>query len=412
MKKLLTVSFVALISAISAGNAAIPDKTYVDDTVDTAITDLTGTIELVHMITNQAITGDSEKILNLGSGDMGMNVVPNLESPNKESIVGGINSVYDVVKTNKSNIETLENADATNLQAAKDYANSLASNYDAAGSAATAQTNAVEYTDGKIAELAATYETKTNVSLAVQEAKDYADDKASEAGTDAKSYADEELLKKVDKTGHTASQVVITDSTGTITTAAQIPNTQVSGLGGLATKSTIANADVAADAAIAQSKIAGLEDALAAKVDDSQVVATGGTVTSSDAQVPTIARMEAAISNATGNIDMSSKVDVAQSVKGGVLTTNADTGNVEVSATIAQDKVDGLASGLAAKVDVAQSAKNAFMVADVTGNVVPVPAGDCANTANKCALVTGVDDQGNLVLSWEVIARNVTTATE
>lgn len=109
---------------------------------------------------------------------------------------------------------------------------------------------------------------------------------------------------------------------------------------------------------------------------------------------------------------VASKVDVAQSVKGGVLTTNADTGNVEVSATIAQDKVDGLASGLAAKVDVAQSAKNAFMVADVTGNVVPVPAGDCANTANKCALVTGVDDQGNLVLSWEVIARNVATATE
>lgn len=72
-----------------------------------------------------------------------------------------------------------------------------------------------------------------------------------------------EVAKKVDKEGHAASQVVITDSTGAIATAAQIPNTQVSGLGDLATKSTIADADVAANAEIAQSKIAGLEAALA-----------------------------------------------------------------------------------------------------------------------------------------------------
>lgn len=64
------------------------------------------------------------------------------------------------------------------------------------------------------------------------------------------------------------------------------------------------------------------------------------------------------------------------------------------------------------KVDKAQAVANAIMITNAAGNVIPAPVGDCANTTNKCALVTGVDESGNLVLQWEVIARNVVQPTE
>ncbi|MBR2342593.1 MAG: hypothetical protein IKA73_03985 [Alphaproteobacteria bacterium] len=66
-------------------------------------------------------------------------------------------------------------------------------------------------------------------------------------------------------------------------------------------------------------------------------------------------------------------------------------------------------SGLDSKVDIAQGEgnENAIMITNAAGNVIPAPVGDCANTTNKCALVTGVDENGNLALQWEVIARNV-----
>ena len=66
-------------------------------------------------------------------------------------------------------------------------------------------------------------------------------------------------------------------------------------------------------------------------------------------------------------------------------------------------------AGLDSKVDKAQGVtnKNAIMITNAAGNVIPALVGDCANTTNKCALVTGVDTNGNLVLQWEVIARNV-----
>lgn len=70
---------------------------------------------------------------------------------------------------------------------------------------------------------------------------------------------------------------------------------------------------------------------------------------------------------------------------------------------------NSIAEAGADKVDVAQGSanKNAIMITNAAGNVIPAPVGDCANTTNKCALVTGVDASGNLALQWEVIARNV-----
>ena len=71
------------------------------------------------------------------------------------------------------------------------------------------------------------------------------------------------------------------------------------------------------------------------------------------------------------------------------------------------EAVEGIdTSGLVKKAQ-GEANKNAIMITNAAGNVIPALVGDCANTTNKCALVTGVDESGNLVLQWEVIARNV-----
>lgn len=87
----------------------------------------------------------------------------------------------------------------------------------------------------------------------------------------------------------------------------------------------------------------------------------------SDVNVPTIKYMENSIAEAVEGIDTSGLVEKAQG----------------------------------------EANKNAIMITNAAGNVIPALVGDCANTTNKCALVTGVDESGNLVLQWEVIARNV-----
>ena len=70
----------------------------------------------------------------------------------------------------------ISTGDSTTLQSAKDYADSLAKNYDAAGSAATAESNAKAYADGKDA--------------AIQAAQQAADDAAAAAGVaDGKAVA-------------------------------------------------------------------------------------------------------------------------------------------------------------------------------------------------------------------------------
>lgn len=60
----------------------------------------------------------------------------------------------------------LGDADATALQSAKDYADSLAENYDAAGSAATAESNAKAYADGKDAAIAEAKKAGTDAAAA------------------------------------------------------------------------------------------------------------------------------------------------------------------------------------------------------------------------------------------------------
>ena len=67
----------------------------------------------------------------------------------------------------------IDSAAATAEQNAKNYADGLAANYDAAGAAATAEQNAKDYADG----LASNYDAAGAAATAEQNAKDYADTK-------------------------------------------------------------------------------------------------------------------------------------------------------------------------------------------------------------------------------------------
>jgi len=67
--------------------------------------------------------------------------------------------------TNYSTTAEMNAAIATALQAAKDYADGLASNYDPAGAASTAETNAKGYADTKKAEAVASANTYTDSAI-------------------------------------------------------------------------------------------------------------------------------------------------------------------------------------------------------------------------------------------------------
>lgn len=110
--------------------------------------------------------------------------------------------------SNKSAIDSITAAKITawdnTLDEAKAYANGLATNYDAAGSAASAEANAKAYADG----LAENYDAAGAANTALTNAKAYADGlaknydaagAAEDALTSAKAYTDAEVKKVDDK---------------------------------------------------------------------------------------------------------------------------------------------------------------------------------------------------------------------
>lgn len=82
-----------------------------------------------------------------------------------------------------------DTATSSTIAGAKKYADSLASNYDAVGSAATAEQNAKDYADDKF-QVKGNYETAGAAATALAEAKTYAYDIAAEALASAEGYTD------------------------------------------------------------------------------------------------------------------------------------------------------------------------------------------------------------------------------
>ena len=175
-----------------------------------------------------------------------------------------------------------------------------------------------------------------------------------------------------------------------------------------ATAGTIADADVAADANIAQSKIANLTTDLAAKA------------SASDLTAETTARENAdtAINTKIGTVPENSTV-MAEIAKAQTAATYDDTalagrvttaeGNITTLQSDKQDKSkstvasagnyiaagDGVAANLGALDTQLKTASDAAAAA------IPAPTADCANPTNKCVLTSA--GSGNY--AWEVIAR-------
>lgn len=115
--------------------------------------------------------------------------------------------------------------------------------------------------------------------------------------------------------------------------------------------------EVTSVSAIDQDQVSGLADALAGKVDDTQIANAAATVASGnmDTMVPTVQRMANAIADAVstgvGAVDLSSRVAVDQGSGNAnkVMVTGAD-GIVTAATTIAQDKVENLTTDLSGKI--------------------------------------------------------------
>ena len=89
---------------------------------------------------------------------------------NKMVDIAGLQRYHENLKNVLNTKETAGAADAA-LAAAKEYADSLAVNYDASGAAATAEQNAKSYADG----LAVNYDASGAADAALESAKSYAD---------------------------------------------------------------------------------------------------------------------------------------------------------------------------------------------------------------------------------------------
>ena len=167
MKKILTVSLFAIM-AVSAANAEIASTQYV--------TDRTGAVSFAD--------GNAKGKTNLTDAIVAVdNYVLGLSGEVEDQIAAVTDPLSDRVDAADGKIQTLENAlkadgttgkaiadnaaaisamdaaykaaDTTTLNSAKAYADGLATNYDAAGSAAQALTDAKAYTDGEISTLEA-----------------------------------------------------------------------------------------------------------------------------------------------------------------------------------------------------------------------------------------------------------------
>lgn len=222
------------------------------------------------------------------------------------------------VAINKTNIES-NDTDILDLQNRMTTAEGSITTLTGSGegSVAKAEADANDYTDSAIAGLSTVYDAAGSAADALAEAKNYADglNTTATAAIEANAAAiesnetdiaslqskDTELANsiatKAEQSALDTTNSNVTSLTGRVGTAEtdiDALETKTAGLKSLAYQDIIDNSDIT-DGTIAQAKITNLTTDLAAKVDDSQVIAEAGTVTNADAEIPTIARMEAAL---------------------------------------------------------------------------------------------------------------------
>lgn len=132
------------------------------------------------------------------------------EGVDKYALASDLTALADRVKTLEDAGYATEEAVAAALQEAKEYADSLAANYDAKGSAAQALVDAKAYADG----LAGNYDAKGSADAALAAAKTYSDSNL----VVAKSYSDTNLASAK------------TYSDGNLATAKSYTDTEIAGI--------------------------------------------------------------------------------------------------------------------------------------------------------------------------------------
>ena len=254
-----------------------------------------------------------------------------------------------------------------------------------------------------------------------------------------------DVSKKQDKNmgAEAVNHIVTTDGTGNITSSATIANTQVSGLGTLATKSTVTSADItdgtiaegdlnasinasldkadtalqktAADAAYA---VKSTETTASTAASNAQKALTDIgtkselTTTHKDNLVGAINELDAAMDDmATNETIQGIQTDLTE-LEGKVSTntTNIGTNTTHIgtvgnlSTTSKGDLVSAVNEvNTTAKKGVsdAAAAKSAADTAQATADAaIPKPDGECSNPTNKCVLTWN-----NSAYAWEVIER-------
>lgn len=439
MKKILTVSFVALISVISAGNAAIPDKTYVDDTVDTAVA---SKVDVAQGVANAFMVTDE-------SG----NVVANKElAESLNEFVADVESAMGDIEDAIGVTTNLTTTDKSSLVAAVNEVRDETGSVAAQASELSSKVDSLVEKDSELTALVG-----TNAEQIEQQ------------GTQIVAH-DESITGLGDRLGTAESDI----------SSLKTDKVNKTDLGDLAYQDKLTN-NFVDDAAIAQAKVDGLTDALAAKVDKANIITkTGHTyeeivakdVAEQDTLVPSFAIMydmgatlrERILENVSdietnsGEIDslktmvsdnatdIAAKVDkAAVVVSGGTNTmTGATVANdankdtyvptvayaQQMAASAANDAVAGVDVKFQEYVPYAMGEDHAdgFVVTDATGNVyvehgVPAsitnamdekvsaklnkPEGECLTPGNCVLVFSGYTEDGEITLVWEKVARSI-----
>ena len=247
-----------------------------------------------------------------------------------------------------------------------------------------------------------------------------------------------------------ANHIVTTDGTGNITSSATIANTQVSGLGTLATKSTVTSADIT-DGTIAEGDLNASINASLDKADTAlqktaadaayavKSTETTASTAASNAQraltdigtkselttenkdnlVGAINELDAAMGDMATNetiqgiqtdlTELEGKVDTNTTNIGTNTTHIGTVGNLSTTAKSdlvsavneVKTQADKGVSDAATAQSAAEAAQSTATQAQTTANAaIPKPSGTCAEPTNKCVLT-----YNNSQYAWEVIER-------
>lgn len=323
-----------------------------------------------------ALVGEDTKFPTVGAAVEIANAKAQQVLENVNSVSANLGTLTSKVDEHTISIQKLEGgADVTGsvanaIKQSKDYADSLATNYDAAGSAAAAETAAKNYADTKVAaekERAEAAEQANAQAIldAKTELKGYADTAESDAVTTANAYTDSQVSTLTTQTA---------DNTGAISQL----RTDVNAAG-------VAINDIAKEGGTIDQKVSALETKL---MDD-----TNGTVT---------AAVAAEKSRAEGK-----EAELATAISNEKTRAEGEETRIEGLVTAEKERAMGVESGLQSAIDSINNGTNGIYAqakayTDAGLTTIYSNASECiaASPSNNCILSARTGTDGNPMYVW------------